>query len=411
MAGGTALAQVLGVIFYPIITRLYNPEEFGVYTLFAAFLGMIYIVGALKYENSIPIADDDEKAINALSLSFLILLLITLLVTIILWGVGDTILNMLDYERLLPFKYFIPLGVILTGLYTILMQWGFRKKGFKKISMTKITRALGLNLSQVGFGLLNFGAIGLISGKIIGEGSGNTTLGLSLFSKDKYLFKSISFTKMVWVAKRYRKFPILSAPAQFFNKAGIELPVFFITAMYGEAAVGLYGLAHMIVSLPMTLIGTSVSDVFYAEAASVGRTSPEKLKTLSFSLLKKLVLIGVIPLAILLLFGPLLFGFVFGEEWTESGVFAQIIAFLVFARFIFTPISRVYYVFERQGASLMMNVMRVVLVVLCFVGAEYFDFTVYYAIATYALGMIIVYLTTYLYAQRIIRQEILRREV
>ena len=42
LASGTAMAQVLTVLAYPILMRLFNPDEFGLYALFGA-LNMTFI--------------------------------------------------------------------------------------------------------------------------------------------------------------------------------------------------------------------------------------------------------------------------------------------------------------------------------------------------------------------------------
>ena len=49
----------------------------------------------------------------------------------------------------------------------------------------------------------------------------------------------------------------------------------------------------------MGIIGKSVEDVFYGEVASIGKSNPRKIKRLSRSLLKKLSIIGAIPLIVL----------------------------------------------------------------------------------------------------------------
>ena len=50
-----------------------------------------------------------------------------------------------------------------------------------------------------------------------------------------------------------------------------------------------------------------------------------------------LALIGTIPLLIILLFGPKLFGLFFGTNWVEAGVYAQYISLFVFFNFINRP--------------------------------------------------------------------------
>ena len=41
LASGTALAQVLTLLAYPILMRLFNPEDFGLFALFGLVSGVI----------------------------------------------------------------------------------------------------------------------------------------------------------------------------------------------------------------------------------------------------------------------------------------------------------------------------------------------------------------------------------
>ncbi|MDP1271243.1 oligosaccharide flippase family protein, partial [Klebsiella pneumoniae] len=76
-------------------------------------------------------------------------------------------------------------------------------------------------------------------------------------------------------------------PSTLLGQISINLPVFFLGTVYNSQVIGAFGLANTIVRLPMNLIGKSVSNVFYSEAASLGRLDPRKLKNLSISLFKR----------------------------------------------------------------------------------------------------------------------------
>lgn len=408
LTGGTAFGQILNIALSPIITRLYTPEEFGVLTLYVAILGMITIIGSLRYEMGIAIADSDEKSINVMSLSITILLLVVGITTLILNIFGTKILRFINGEALLNYMYLIPIGIFFTGLYSIFFQWASRKRNFKSITKTKLSQSVTQNFIKITFGVLSFGPVGLLLGNILGKSAGISSLSISLFSKEnRSLLKKNNINDMAWSAKRYVKFPLLSTPSQFLNAAGIQLPVLLITALYGVQVAGYYGIANTIVNLPMLLIGKSISDVFYGEAVNIGKTDPTKLKQLSFKLFKKLTLLGLIPLTILVLFGPYLFSIVFGEDWKEAGIYAQILAVLVFSRLIFMPISRVYEVYEKQKEALFLDIFRVVLVLLVFTAPLLIPLNPYWTISFYTVAMSIVYLVTFLLSRKIINEEII----
>jgi len=411
ISGSTAFAQVLNALFSPIITRIYTPDEYGVLTVYTSILGMIVIIASLKYEWGIPIAEDDEKAVNVMALSFFILFFFVVLIFVIFYFWGEIILTFLDARILTNYMYLIPIGVLFGGSYRIIINWAYRKKDFKSISKTKLTQSIVGNGTKIGLGMFGIGPIGLILGQIFKEGAGIGTLSRPFLIKNKHLLSNINREGIRYSAKRYKRFAYFSAPSQLLNTAGVQLPVFFITSLYGSQVLGFYGLANSIVNLPMVLIGQSVGDVFYGEAAHVGRENPKRIKDLSNKLFKRLVIIGLIPLLVLLFFGPFLFSFVFGSQWYEAGVYARIIAFLVFVRLIFTPISRIYSVFERQKEAFILDSFRVILVLASFMIANFFNLSSYAAIGLYSISMSIVYLVTYILAQKILNQEIKKKEM
>lgn len=410
MGGGTAGAQILGAVFSPIITRIYTPEEYGVLSLFVTILGLIAITASFKYEDAIPIAGNDEQAINVLGLSFLILLVYVAFSGVLFSLFGNSILSFLDAQALINYKFLIPIGVFFVGNYNILMRWGFRKKNFKAISQTKLTQSITGNVLKIVLGLFGIKPHGLLIGQIVSQGAGATTLLRPLVQKDKFLLKKINRIKVIESAKRYKNFPIFYVPDQLLNFAGLQLPVFFISFLYGTEILGLYSLANSIINLPMSLIGQSVGDVFFSEAANIGSSNPKRVKDLSLNLFKKLFVIGLVPLLVLLFFGPFLFSFVFGPEWYLSGVYARILSVLIFSRLIFTPISRVYTIYERLKEQLLVDLLRVVLIIMVFSLAHFFSLNSFLYITLNSFAVIIQYFIGFLVAQRILNQEIKKKE-
>ncbi|WP_232179334.1 lipopolysaccharide biosynthesis protein [Methanococcus vannielii] len=404
MSSGTAIAQIIGTITYPIITRYYTPDEFGVFVTYSSIIAILSIISSLKYEFAIPIAESEEKAVNIVFLCVGILIIYSSIIFLALLLYSNEIFSLLGNEHLNQYWYLIPIGVSFIGIYSLFMYWSFRKKEYLAISKTTISQSFFGNISKIGFGFLNMGAFGLIFGDILGKSAGITVLSKSFINNK--CFSKANLSEIIEQSKRYIKFPIYSAPSKLLNTLGVQLPVIFITLLYGSSVAGFFGLSHTIVSIPMSLIGTSVGNVFYGEAASIGRKNPKKIKELSNNLLKKLIAIGIIPLITLILFGPILFKFVFGSNWYQAGIYAQIIAFLVFFRFMFTPITNIFSVFERQKEELYLDSFRLVLVLIAFGISKYVNLDSFWAIGLYSLAMCIVYFVTYIYAQKILNDEI-----
>lgn len=405
IAGGTALAQAIGIIFSPVITRMYLPEQYGILTAYTAVLGLLAISASFDYQKAIPIAKNDGEAINLLVLSVCFLLSSTLLIVILLSLFGEYVLNLLDSKVLSSYKYLIPIGVLFTGTYNIVLQWGFRNRNYKVITRTTISQSVAANATKVILGLMKVGPIGLILGVIIGQSAGITSL-ISPLIKNKELLSEINFQRLKKVLKRYKNFPLYSAPSNYVYTAGDSFPVILLTSLFGNAATGLFGLAYSIIKLPMNIIGNSVSQVFYSEAANIGKTNPQQIKNLSVELLKKLSIIALVPLIPLLLFGPWLFSFVFGAEWYEAGIYARILSVMVYFHFIILPIGRILEVFERQREGLIFNIIRLGMVLAVFFISKIFNFSSYQTVALYSFSNSITYMALIAMVMKIMNQEI-----
>ena len=406
IAGGTAFAQIIGMISSPIISRIYLPSEFGVFTVFISILGVISYLGTLSYESAVPIADDDTKAINVLSFSFVILAIISFLLLLVIFFGGDFFLEILNATNLKNYKYLIVIGFIMTGIYTILESWALRFKNYKVIAKTKYSQSILGNGGKIALSLLQFGPNGLIFGQILGQSAGIINLFIPLVKDQAGLLKSINIWTMWWCAKRYVRFPIYSSPTILIISLTSQLPVFFLSAFYSSVTVGLYGLALMITFFPMSLIGKSVQDVFYSEAASLGKSNPFKIKKLSRSILRKMSLIGAVPMIILITSGPFLFTLVFGDKWYNAGIFSSILTIYAYSYFIFQPISTVFSIFEEQHIQFYLNIAKVVLVIIVFFIANTLGLKSVYAILLFSIAMGTTEIAKYLLAQYVLNKHI-----
>jgi len=399
VAGGTALTQLLVFLLSPIVTRLYSPEEFGVLSLYSAVLSMIAIAASLKYEWSIPIAESDEKVINIVALSFSILCITSILITsLLVIPEKDIIIRIIGLE-LYPYRLFLPMGVLFTGLYNILLQIGYRDRAYKVIAKTKLSQVITGESVRIGFGFFSVGPIGLILGSILKISAGSISLIKNIIKIDKYRICDISWNQIKIIAKRYRDFPVFSAPSQILNTAGLNLPKIFLASLYGIEVVGAFGFASSVISLPVLLVGNSVADVFYGEAAKLRYSDPKRLKVLSLLLFKKLLLIGFLPFITLVFFGPLIFSIVFGNRWEIAGRYAQILSFLVYARLVFIPFSRIFSIYEKQNIALLLDIFRVIVVVIVFILCKFLGYNELLAIILYTISMFLVYVTTFIMVQ------------
>lgn len=105
----------------------------------------------------------------------------------------------------------------------------------------------------------------------------------------------------------------------------------------------------------MALLGTSVAQVFFP-AASKEYNDTGDLSGIVSKMFERLIQIGVFPMVALALLGGPLSAFIFGKNWTEAGVYAQILSAYVLFQFVSSPLSAVFAILQRQGTGLAITV-------------------------------------------------------
>ena len=161
--------------------------------------------------------------------------------------------------------------------------------------------------------------------------------------------------------RRFRRFPLVAMPSALVNSAGLEVPLLLVAALYGDVRAGLLGLTVRVVGGPSRVIGQAVHQVFSGESSAAIREARGTLgRTVRMSV-RRLLLVGAVPAAVLLAAGPELFGLVFGPEWSEAGTYARLLALAYLAQFAVAPVSATLFLLERQGRELAWVVFRLVL--------------------------------------------------
>jgi O-antigen/teichoic acid export membrane protein len=132
------------------------------------------------------------------------------------------------------------------------------------------------------------------------------------------------------------------------------MPVILIAGVFSPEVAGYYSLSHRILSLPMSLIGQSVGQVFFERAARE-KDNPAELARITLSIYKQLLLLGAVILSIVTFYGDLLFPFIFGGAWNTAGKYAQWMSLWLIFVLTASPLSILYTVLEKQMEGLFVN--------------------------------------------------------
>jgi len=321
---GTTIAQAIPIAISPILTRIYTPEDFGVFALFLAITGVFSVVASGRYELALMLPKKEEDAINIFALGMIIILFLTSFLFLSIFLFHPYLLDILQNEEIGYWLYFIPIAFFLIGFFNLLSYYNNRQKNYKDIANATIVKSIVLAIVQLTMGFLKMSASGLISGQIVSSLFANLQL-MKNIVKDKPLLSKVSKVKMIALAKRYKDFPKYQAPHAMLNTFSSYLPVYIFTPFFGLGVVGLYALSTRIVFTPMMILAGASAKVYNQK---VTKLYNDKGDTYGFTirLLKSLFKKVIIPFLFIIIFAPDIFSFIFGEEWREAGVYTQILS-------------------------------------------------------------------------------------
>ncbi len=341
---GTLIAQIIGYLLAPIITRIYTPAEMGEFGIFYRITLLITTIGTLRYELAIPLPKRDSHAFYLFRFA-----LKTTLITAILSLLAGVVFGLYKHQTL---DYYLVLLLLVAAIFSLAFynlgtNWAIRKEKFKKLSMAKLVNSASLNGSRVIFGLFNFGSFGLIISFVLSLIIGSAFFVYDFF-KFNFLSKSIfSKLKTRVVRKEYKNFPLASLPHALSDHARDLLVGIIIIEVFSETIFGSFDHTYKMLRIPVMLIGASLSQVFFNRISKYFNEGVS-IMPLFKKTVTSLFLLSIIPFLVIYLFGTELFTFVFGEQWMIAGQLSEIMAPWLMINFIVTPLSTIPLVFNTQ---------------------------------------------------------------
>lgn len=353
LVGGTASSQALMVLAAPILTRLYCPDDFGLLAVYMGLVGLVTVVGSLRYQLAIPLPESNREAIHIVVLCLLIVICIASLFGLIIFFGVDIIADMMNAPKLKDYYWVLPLGVMLMGIYQVFTYWAIRIKQYSTIAKTRFCQIFcALSVQLLGW---KAGPVALLLGNAGGQGTGSFTLARTALARPD--FWQWKWEDLRSVAGKYRKFPIFSTWSGLFNEAGRQLPPLMFAALFGVSAAGIYALAHQVLAMPMALVGEAVGRVFFSDAAEAYREN--RLGPLVRNVHAKLANIAMPVTLALIVAAPQLFCLVFGEQWRQAGVFAQWMAPWLYMVFVTSPLNILFSVMEKQRQDMFFQIILI----------------------------------------------------
>ncbi|MEL3911678.1 lipopolysaccharide biosynthesis protein [Treponema pedis] len=346
LAVGSSVGQLINLVFQPFITRIYSPEDMGVFSALLAIVSMWTVVSAGRYELAIVLPEEKKHAKAIVFLCLIIAVIVSFIAGF--WYFLKHLLKFNSNSLFLKnylFLFITPL-VFINACDLILMKVAVREKQVRGLSLSQIGRQLGDKLTKIGLGVVCQRPISLIIGNIIGQ---LIRVCVIFYFVIESFFKDsceVQRRDIFVVAKRYKKFPLVSSFSALLDVASVQVPIILLSSLFSEELVGYYGLCLAVLSVPMGVVGSSIGNVFVEKIARV-KNDIIYVQNLTLNLFKKLLLIGTLGMSFIVMYGDLIFYFIFGKTWKFAGICAMWSAPGLVLVLAFSPLSSLFSVYEK----------------------------------------------------------------
>lgn len=359
---GTVGGRLIALAALPLVTRLYSPEDFALLAVYLALVSTLSVAACLRLEIAIPLVETEVEAAHLLALSMSVLALVTVLLLLPAILMPETVAVVLGAPALAPYLWLVPVGTAIAGSYSALQLWATRARRFGAIASTRVGQAAAGAAAVLAFGWAGIAPFGLLLGNMLNIGAGGIRLAASAWAYDGARLRNVRLRSLAPVFRRNYRYPLFSTPEALFHVAGVQVPVLIIAAFAGAEA-GFLFLAMQIMTAPVSLLGSSISQVYVSRAPTEYREG--RLAPFTLAIMRRLALVGVGPLILAGALAPWGFPLLFGAGWARSG---EIVAWMVpwmALQFIASPVSMVMFVVGRQRAMLGLTTLGLGLRVSC----------------------------------------------
>jgi len=365
LSAGQGIAQLISLVGYIGLARLYTPDDFGVIALVLAVSTLLSGVSSFRYEMTILLPKSGHLAELAANLSILLSIVVHLV-----FMTGAILIAILVGFWSVESCFFVISISFFNSVLNISAFIQNREKRYIKTITISIIRNTCFLVFAMAIWYVDVRQNGLVLSYFISTAVLSVYLFLSEFNL-KTLRSSYraNYRTKAWLNK-YSDFFKFSTPAVFCNLAAQNVPILLISVCFGEAAVGTYSMVQRVIMAPVSLLSGAVNRVYIQQ---ISELRYKKFPIFNFT--KMLIRNISIPVFIICFFSLCLLSagfleFSFGDQWKGIDYLAIILIPVMGISFLSKAIAG-FAVLGRNSLGLIFQLVLLV-VVASSIGMVYF---------------------------------------
>ena len=401
LLSANVVAQVIGLVVYPILSRMYAPEDFGLLNLFISIGNVLVVLSLVDYYYAIVLPKQERHAVALVHVSSLALLITVALVALSV-TLASPISALFKSPELEQYYWIMPIYVLTMGTWNILNYWYIRQKQFGQISQYLMSQSALSAGGKIGMGYAGVLQGGMIYAVVVAPLLSLVTSIVRNFRGCLQPLLRISKSDIVEQSKQYRNFPCFVLPRSFLNVLAGQLPILLLTPFFGAKYVGLLSMALLLGYTPIGTITRAIYQVLYQYTTERVHAA-QRIGDVFWRF------IGWSSVIILPVFGGLFFvlpditSWLLGEEWRVVGTYIRWMLPWLYLSLLTGSTCYLSDVFMKQRIGLFFEILLAVCRVsgLC-IGIAAKDFTI--AIAAYSISTAIAVLAQLVWIASLVRK-------
>ena len=353
LLSANVFAQAIGLLVYPVLTRLYTPEDFGLLNLFLSIGAILVLLSTSEYQSAVLLPAEEKEAAGVSKVAFFALGLWLLVISLSL-PFSNQIARLFDAPAMASYYWLLIPYVAVMGGWLIYNAWLMRRRDFGRISAYQLNQSGTGVLTKLIFGWAGWLRSGLILSSVIAPIIALTT---SIFrSRDAFrkLWQPCEYS-LQELACRYRRFPLYSMPRSLVNTLSGNLPALLLTPYFGLGQLGFFAMATTLAFRPITMITSSMYQVLFERVAQRVREGQSVWSTLSRRWVQMAII--VIPIMALLAFiMPWLVRFLLGAGWEQTATLIRYMLPWITCVLMIAPLGFIGDVFGKQKLFLVIEI-------------------------------------------------------
>lgn len=350
LLAGNTISKIIVTIGGIILANYYGPESYGIYNVFLSYILIIPVIAGLRLDNIMILQRGSKEIRNLFSGIICISFFLCFLIVIILGTLK--FLNIYSFD----ISYWV---LLLIGIGSILTSWNLSQnnlftkfKLFKQISTAFVIASI-ISVSFQGiFYFMGFEKNGLIYGWIVG------LIASFLYNLrvSKKSIQKINIDQFIASVKEHKKIVTFTYPSDSINAIANNILPIIVVGYFATSEIGLYGMAYKILSIPLLLLTSSVSRVYFQKSVSLYNSDKKQLQKLT----NKVILTNVLTIFLFILalntIGLYILNNIFSDSWDGLGNFVLALSFWILARSAMNPIASLVMVINKNHYSLVFNI-------------------------------------------------------